>query len=107
MRDGTELSMTKPLDELLQHDETDDCPVCRAQNFVHHALIPAVAAWELNSELPRFSMALHGAATLLGIMLEEGVTRDDIDAALSELLDDIQRQIAEIGTMGGPPQGRA
>jgi len=80
---------------------------CRAQNFVDLALIPAVAAWELNSELPRFSMALHGAAALLGVMMEEGVPRDDINTALSELLDDIERQIAEIKTMGGPPQGSA
>jgi len=99
--------MASQLDELLHHDETDDCPVCRAQSFVDHALIPAVAAWELNSDLPRFSLALHGAASLLGIMLEEGVTRDDIDAAISQLLDDIERQIAEIETMGGPPQGSA
>jgi len=99
--------MTKPLDELIHHDETDDCPVCRAQSFVDHALIPAVAAWELNSELPRFSMALHGAAALLGIMLEEGVSRNDIDTAVAALLDDIERQIAEIETMGGPPQGTA
>jgi len=99
--------MSNQLDELVHHDETDECPVCRAQSFVDIALIPAVAAWELNSELPRFSMALHGAASLLGVMMEGGVTRDDIDAALAELLDDIERQIAEISTMGGPPQGSA
>jgi len=87
--------MANQLDELVHHDQTDDCPVCRAQNFVDLALIPAVAAWELNNELPRFSLALHGAAALLGVMLEEGVTREDVDAALSELLDDIERQIAE------------
>ncbi len=81
--------------------------MCRAQSFVDLALIPAVAAWELNNELPRFSLALHGAAALLGIMLEESVSRDNVDAAISELLDDIERQIAETETMGGPPQGRA
>jgi len=99
--------MANQLDELVHHDETDECPVCRAQSFVEHALIPAVAAWELNNELPRFSLALHGASALLGVMLEEGVARIDIDAALSELLDDIEHQIAEQDTMGGPPQGRA
>ena len=91
--------MANQLDEIIHHDQTDDCPVCRAQSFVDHALIPAVAAWELNNELPRFSLALHGAAALLGIMLEESVSRDN--------LDDIERQIAETETMGGPPQGRA
>ena len=99
--------MANQLDELVHHDQTDDCPVYRAQNFVDLALIPAVAAWELNNELPRFSLALHGAAALMGIMLEEGVTRDNVDEAFSELLDDIERQIAETETMGGPPQGRA
>jgi len=99
--------VAKQLDELLHHDESDDCPVCRAQNFVDLALVPAVAAWELNNELPRFSLALHGAASLLGIMLEEGVARDELDKALSELLDDVERQIAEQETMGGPPQGNA
>ena len=99
--------MANQLDELVHHDQTDDCPVCRAQNFVDLALIPAVAAWEHNNELPRFSLALHGAAALLGVMLQEGVNRDEIDAALSEHLDDIQRQIAEHDTMGGPPQGSA
>ncbi len=39
--------------------------------------------------------------------MREGVLCNDIDAALSELLDDIERQIAETETMGGPPQGRA
>jgi len=39
--------------------------------------------------------------------MREGVPRDDVDAALSSLLDDIERQIAETETMGGPPQRRA
>ncbi len=99
--------MDNQLDDLVDHDNTDDCPVCRAQDFVSHALIPAVAAWELNNELPRFSMALHGAAGLLGVMLEEGVARDELDATLARLLDDIEGQIAEMGALGGPPQGTA
>ena len=57
-------------------------------------LLPAAAAWELNNELPRFSIALHGAAELLGAMLLEGVERSDIDAALERLLDDIEVRIA-------------
>ena len=46
---------------------------------------------------------------LLGVKrtLQVGVTRDDIDEALSELLDDIERQIAKFKSMGGPLQGRA
>ena len=99
--------MENQLEDLVDHDATEDCPVCRAQDFVSHALIPAAAAWEINNELPRFSLALHGAAGLLGVMLQEGVPRDDIDAALTRLLDDIEHQIAEMGALGGPPQGTA
>ena len=58
-------------------------------------------------ELPRFSVALHGAAHLLGAMIGEGVKRADIEAALSELLDDIESGINEDAVMGGPPQGSA
>lgn len=99
--------MSNQLEDLLDHDASEDCPVCAAQDFVDQALIPAVAAWEHAGELPRFSMALHGAAGLLGAMLREGVARDDIDDALGQLLDDIERQIAEDTALGGPPQGTA
>ncbi len=44
---------------------------------------------------------------MLGAMLEEGIPRDDIEAALSRVLDDIEQQIAEDKTMGGPPMGSA
>ena len=50
---------------------------------------------------------MHEAPSLLGAMLEEGIERDDIEAALTEILDDIERQIAEDKIMGGPPQGNA
>jgi hypothetical protein len=86
---------------------SDECPTCRAQDLVELALLPAAGAWELRSELPRFSLALHGAAGLLGALLEEGVPRDDVETALSRLLDDIERQITEDKMMGGPPQGTA
>ena len=56
---------------------------------------------------PRFSIALHGAAELLGVMLLEGVERSDIDSALGRLLDDIEARIAEDQVMGGPPKGNA
>ncbi len=99
--------MSVGLKELVDHDLSDDCPVCRAHDVVEMVLVPAAAAWELKNELPRFSIALHGAAGLLGAMLEEGVPRHEIEPALSEILDHIERQIAEDKTLGGPPQGNA
>ena len=95
------------LNTLIEHDASNDYPVCRAQNLVNVALLPAAAAWELRSELPRMSIALHGAAGLLSALLEEGVPRDDVEAALSRLLDDIEQQMAEDKAMGGPTQGTA
>ena len=95
------------LAELTEHDLSDDCPICRAQDVVQSALLPAAAAWESNSELPRFSVALHGAAELLGVILEEGVPRQDIETALGRLLDDIEQRISEDQVMGGPPKGSA
>ena len=68
-------------------------------------MLPAAAAWELNNDLPRFSIALNGAAEMLGVMLHEGVPRDEIEAALSRLLDDIEQRIAEDKAMDGSPQG--
>ena len=95
------------LNALTEHDMSDNCPVCRTQELVDTVLLPAAAAWELRNELPRLSVALHGAAGLLSALLEEGVPRDEVEAALSRLLDDIEQQIAEDGVMGGPPQGTA
>ncbi len=99
--------MAIDLTELTDHDLSDDCPVCRAQHIVQIALLPAAAAWESDSELPRFSVALHGAAELLGVILEDGVERSDIEAALGRLLDDIEQRLAEDRVMGGPPRGSA
>lgn len=95
------------LEELVQHDSGDDCPVCRTQDLIGAALLPAAAAWEASNELPRFSLALHGAAEFLGAMLAEGVSRDELDEVLSQMLDDIEIRIAEDDVMGGPPQGSA
>lgn len=95
------------LDDLLEHEMSDDCVVCRAQDIVFMALLPAAAAWEQNNELPRYSVALHGAAAMLGAMLEAGVPRDDVDAAISQLLDEVEIRIAEEQALGGPPQGTA
>ena len=99
--------MDDQIKKLIQHDMSDDCPVCRAQDVVAMALMPATAAWEMANELPRFSLALQGAAGLLGAMLEEGISRGDIEKAIGGLLDDIEAEIAEDQVMGGPPQGSA
>ncbi len=95
------------LNSITEHDMSDNCPVCRAQDIVDAVLLPAAAAWELRNELPRLSIALHGAAGLLSAMLEEGVPRTDVETALSRLLDDIEQQLAEDKAMGGPTQGTA
>lgn len=99
--------MSIDLNSLVEHDLSEDCPICRTLDIVHVALLPAAAAWELNSQLPRFALALHGAAGLLGAMLEEGVPREEIDTAMRTLLDDIESQIDEDKAFGGPPRGTA
>ncbi len=40
-------------------------------------------------------------------MLEEGISREDIESALGRLLDDIKQRIVENQVMGGPPKGSA
>ena len=100
-------AMSVDLKELTDHDHSDECPVCRAQDIVQSALLPAASAWEANDELPRFSVALQGAAELLGVMLEEGISREDIESVLGQLLDDIELRIAEDKALGGPPMGSA
>jgi hypothetical protein len=40
-------------------------------------------------------------------MLEDGIRREDIEQALSGLLEEIESRIAEDNVMGGPPQGTA
>ena len=100
-------AMSVDLKELTDHDHSDECPVCRAQDIVQSALLPAASAWEANDDLPRFSVALQGAAELLGVMLEEGISREDIESALGQLLDDIELRTAEDKALGGPPMGSA
>ena len=99
--------MHPELEAIINHDMSEDCPVCRSQEIVQIALLPAAAAWEMSNELPHYALALHGAAGLLGALLEEGVSRDDVDQAVTALLDDIEQQIAEDKALGGPPQGSA
>jgi hypothetical protein len=98
--------MTK-LHDLIQHDTTDECPVCRAQEFAQAIVLPACASWEMTNGFERFTLALNSAAYMLGAMLEEGVPRAEVETTLGELLDDIEMQIAEDEQMGGPPQGTA
>jgi hypothetical protein len=95
------------LNRILDHDETEDCPVCRAQDVVMMALLPAAAAWEHRAELPQHAVALHGAAGLLGTMLEAGIEREEIEEALSRLLDEIEEGIRHERILGGPAQGTA
>ncbi|MGD9740181.1 MAG: hypothetical protein AB7U48_12370 [Bauldia sp.] len=99
--------MAIDLKSIVTHDSTESCVACRAQDVAIQVLAPAVEAWETSNGLPRFALALHGAAELLGKMLQQGVSRDDVESALSLLLDDIERQLAEDAAMGGPPQGSA
>jgi hypothetical protein len=99
--------MSNPLDEIVTHDNTGECIACRSRDLVAEIVVPAVAAWEMAAELPRFSLALHSAVGLLGTMLAGGVTREQIDAAVSLLLDEIESQVAEDGALWGPTQGTA
>jgi hypothetical protein len=99
-------SMTVRLEEITTHDDSEDCVACRAQEFVLQVLLPAVGAWERTASLPRLSIALHGAAGLLGSMLAEGIPRDDIESSLSGLLDEIEGQLTEDQAIGAP-QGTA
>ena len=99
--------MAVSIEEIVTHDSTEDCIACRARDFVAQIVVPAAEAWETSTDLPRFSIALHGAAGLLGGMIGDGVSRDNIERALSRLLDEIEEQITEDRAMGGPPQGTA
>ena len=67
--------MISELEAIVTHDATEECVACRIQQLVQMALIPVAAAWEAAAELPRFSIALRGAAGLLGNMLADGIPR--------------------------------
>ncbi len=94
-------------EDLTTHDETEECTVCRAQDVVSFMLVPAVAAWEHANQLPQHSLSLHGAAALIGFMMQDGARREDIERALAGLVDDMEQQIAEERAFGGPAQGNA
>lgn len=99
--------MAIDLEPLLDHDHSEDCPICRASDVVAYTLMPAAASWEQAYELPHLAVALHGAAQLLGVMMQEGAERRDIEEALAVLLDDFEAQIKEDQALGGPTQGNA
>ncbi len=57
--------------------------------------------------MPRHSLAVHGAASLMALMIQNGVVREGIDKAVAHILDDYETQMAEEGLLGGPHQGTA
>jgi hypothetical protein len=98
--------MTAHLEEITTHDDSEQCVACRAQDFVLQVVLPAVGAWERAASLPRLSIALHGAAGLLGSMLAEGIPREEVESSLALLLDEIEGQLTEDQAIGAP-QGTA
>ncbi|MHA1549107.1 MAG: hypothetical protein ACTSYE_09255 [Alphaproteobacteria bacterium] len=99
--------MNNDLEKIIAHDDTDDCVACRSQDIIGFSLVPAVATWEDSYQLPRHSLALHGAAGLMAFMIQNGVRRDEVEVAVGRILDDYETQMAESGLAGLPPQGTA
>ena len=52
--------MALSLEEIVAHDNSEECVACRARDFVSQIVVPAAEAWETSTDLPRFSIALHG-----------------------------------------------
>lgn len=98
--------MTIDFDDIITHDASEDCTACRAQDLVSFMLVPAVAAWEHSNQLPQHALSLHGAAALIVFMMQDGNRREDIERALSTLVDDMEKQLAEDQAFG-PTQGTA
>jgi hypothetical protein len=101
------LVMSSTFDDIITHDASDECLACRAQDIVNASLVPAVAAWEDAYQMPRNSLAVHGAASLMAFMIQSGVARKEIESAVAKIVDDYELQIAEEGLLGGPHQGTA
>ena len=102
------MPMTIDLETLANHDLSDDCAVCRAQDVVSMALIPAAAAWELANELPRFSIALHGAASLLGTVVSAfGIAQSQsiLEFFLSGSMAKVITLLTVVGILMFRPQG--
>ena len=87
------MSHARPdIDELVAHVEDKDCDVCIARSLATSVVAPAVAMWEVSHRLPRCSLALHGAVGLLATMLDEGYSREEIDAVVADMLDEIEAE---------------
>jgi hypothetical protein len=99
--------MNPTFEKIITHNASDECRVCRAQDIVSFSLVPAVAAWEQAFQMPRHSLAVHGATSLMAFMIQNGVARNDIEEAVAHVLDDYEMQIAEEGLLGSPHQGTA
>jgi len=99
--------MALSLEELFAHDGTEDCIACRARDFVAQIVVPAAEAWETSTDLPGFQSPFTGPPDCWEGILEAGVSREDIERALSRLLDELEEQLTENQAMGGRPQGTA
>ena len=57
--------------------------------------------------MARYSLAVHGAASLMAFMIQNGVARKNIEEAVAHILDDYEMQMAEEGLLGHHHQGTA
>jgi hypothetical protein len=100
--------MLMPLESWITHDHYVDCIACRCSELAANIVGQAVAAWEVSKDLPRGSLALFGAAGLLAALLVDGYSRQEIEKALSELLDEIETDVAAaVSALGGLSGGNA
>jgi hypothetical protein len=84
--------------ELLEHSGDDQCPVCQAEDLVYEIVLPALVAWEQQRGLKSGQLALVSLLAVAAVLVEqEFVTRDDLEKALIERLDDIESM------QSGPP----
>ena len=83
------------IDELVSHDDGEDCVVCLSSDISASVVVPAVLTWEEVHDLPRGALALHSAAGLLAAMIEAGVPRHQVEAGLFALLDEFEQIKAE------------
>ena len=83
------------IEELVFHEDDEDCIACLSRDMSLSVVVPAVLAWQEINGLPRGALTLHGAASLLAVMIEDGVPRHEIEAGLSALLDEFEGMKAE------------
>ena len=79
----------------------------RVVAFLLSCVVRVVRAYEEAHQMARYSLAVHGAASLMAIMIQNGVARKDIEEAVAHILDDYEMQMTEEGLLGGPHQGTA